>query len=581
MAGIQISGLLSNSAFDWKSVVDQLIKADSVPVTNLQNEQATNSSQVAALGQLQTNLTDLQTSLQNIRSGNLFSARVVSSDTPNTTWKSTSSNGAALGNYTFNVTQLATQAQVQGAGNVSAGISATNDVSAVTIASMNTATTITAGTFTVNGVQVSVATSGSLKTVFDAINAATGGDVTATYSSATDKITLTSASNTPIVLGAANDSSNFISAMKLFNNGAGSVTSSATLGIIKKSATLATAGLATALSGQDVSGNGSFTVNGVSISYNVNTDTVAGLLAQISSSSAGVTATYDSANNRFSLVNNSTGDFGLGLKDTTGNLLAAMGLTTAAGGAFQRGTNALYTVNNGPVLISTTNTLDSSTHGISGLGVTVNSKTVQTISVESDTGSMQNAIQDFVDKFNAVQDFVNTNTQIAITGSNVAKSVLTGNREVEGWASSLQSLAFASIPGVSKTVTKLDDLGIDFDGAALSGKLVIKNSTKLANALSQNPQDVQSYFLAPTTGFVAKMYGFLTTALQGDITQQNTLSAANKSLDDQIATLQTRLDNERTNLTNSFISMLDAQSKAQSQNTTLTNAFFSKNNNGG
>ncbi|MEN9634614.1 MAG: hypothetical protein RL077_3018, partial [Verrucomicrobiota bacterium] len=35
MAGIQVSGLLSNAAFDWKSIVDQLIEAESVPIKTL------------------------------------------------------------------------------------------------------------------------------------------------------------------------------------------------------------------------------------------------------------------------------------------------------------------------------------------------------------------------------------------------------------------------------------------------------------------------------------------------------------------------------------------------------------------
>jgi flagellar hook-associated protein 2 len=580
MAGIQISGLLSNQAFDWKSVVDQLIAADSIPVKNLQDEQATNSSQVTALGQLQTDMTDLQASLQNIRAGNLFSARIVSTDTTGSTWSSSSSDGAALGSYAFSVSQLASQAVQQGGTGVSAPLSATSDVSGLTVANLRTATAVTAGTFTVNGAQVSIATTDSLAAVFTAINTATGGDITASYDPVSDKVSLTSASSTPIVLGAANDSSNFISAMKLFNNGAATVASAATLGVVKTSATLAAAGLGAALSGQDGSGNGAFTINGVSLSYNINTDTVATILARINNSSAGVTATYDGASNRFNLTNTTTGDFGMGLADTTGNLLAAMKLTSAAGAAFTRGTNAQFTVNGGPVLTSTSNTLSSSIHGINGLSVTVNSKTTQTLTVASDTAGMQTAIQDFVAKFNQVQNDVNANTKVTITGSNVSKSVLTGNREVEGWAQQLQSLAFGSIPGVSKTVTKLDDLGIDFDGTSLNGNLVIKDSTKLANALAQNPADVQSFFLTANTGFVAKLYGFLTTSVHADITQQSNLSAANNRLAEQITTLQTRLADERTTLTNSFIAMLDAQSKAQSQNTTLTNAFFSKNSNG-
>ena len=575
MSGIQISGLVANSPFDWKSVVDQLIAADSVPVTNLQKQQTQNSSQIAALGQLQTDLSALQSSLQAIRAGNLFSKRVVSTDTSNSTWTSTSSDGATLGAYTFAVSQLASQAQTQGKTGVGAGLSATSTVSGLTLANLNTASAVTAGTFTVNGQPVTIATTDSLQAVFTAIATATGGDVTAAYNPATDKVSLTSAGGNPIVLGAANDTSNFGSVMKLYNNGTATVASAASLGIVNTGATLANAKLATVLSGQDSSGNGSFAINGVSIAYNTATDTVAAVMARINSSSAGVTATYDSANNRFAITNNSTGDFGMGLQDSTGNLLAAMGLTTAAGGVFHNGTNAQYTVNGGPVLTSTSNTLDASSHGITGFSVIVNSKTTQTLTVASDAAGMQSAIQDFVTKFNAVQNDVNADTKTTIAGSAVTRSVLTGNQEVESWANQLQTLAFAPIPGASKTVTKLDDLGIDFDGANLNGNLLIYDATKLANALTQNPADVQNFFLQANTGFVGKLYGYLTTALSSNRKVQDNLNTTNNGLGDQITTLQSRLADERVNLTNAFIAMLDAQSQSQSQSQTLTNAFFS------
>ena len=69
---------------------------------------------------------------------------------------------------------------------------------------------ITAGTFSVNGAQVAVTTSESLQDVFAAISTATGGNVTASYDPTTDKVTMASASG-PVVLGADNDSSNFLS----------------------------------------------------------------------------------------------------------------------------------------------------------------------------------------------------------------------------------------------------------------------------------------------------------------------------------------------------------------------------------
>jgi hypothetical protein len=130
---------------------------------------------------------------------------------------------------------------------------------------------------------------------------------------------------------------------------------------------------------------------------------------------------------------------------------------------------------------------------------------------------------------------------------------------------------------VTGSIQSLDSLGIGFTDT--TGQLSITNTTALANALADKPNDVQNFFLSGSNGFVAKLYGYLTNIIGSDSTQQSDLTKANSDIDSQIATLQTKLDDERTQLTNSFIAMLDAQSKAQSQNQTLTSAFFQNNNN--
>lgn len=126
--------------------------------------------------------------------------------------------------------------------------------------------------------------------VFTAISTVTGGDVTASYDNVADKVTLTSAGGS-VMHGAANDTTNFLRALKLGNNGTGSVTSSAQLGAVKLNSTIANANLTTAVPG-DVTGAGNFTVNSVQIDYNVNTDT-ASVISQINDSTAGVVASYD------------------------------------------------------------------------------------------------------------------------------------------------------------------------------------------------------------------------------------------------------------------------------------------------
>jgi flagellar hook-associated protein 2 len=575
MATIQVSGLLSNQAFDWKTVVSELIAADSIPITNLQTQQTTNTSQITALSSLQTDMTALQTSVDNLSSGGLFTERTVTSSNSNSTWQSTSAAGAALGTYAFSVQNLATQAATQGLAGVSDGLSATNVVSGLTIANMNVATPVTAGTFTVNGKQISVSTAESLQDVFNSISLATGGDVTGSYNYKTDGITLTSGSGAEVLLGANNDTSNFLSVMKLSNNASSLVSSSATLGTAVLSAPIASSDLKLPLTGLDSSGNGSLTINGVAINYNVNTDTLSTLLSKINSSTAGVTASYNSAADQFSIVNNDTGDIGMGISDTSGNLLAAMGLTTAGGGAFVHGQNAQFTINNGPPLTSASNTLDSSVTGISGFSVTVNSKTAESLQIQSNTAAMQTAIQSMITAFNQVQTDVTNDTKVTTTGGTVTPSVLTSNLQVADWASTLQNLAFGAVTGVTGSIQSLNDLGIGF--ADTSGQLSITNSTTLANALANNPQDVQNFFLAPG-GFVTAMSTGLATDQGQNATAQGNLSQANTDLGTRISAMQSQLSAEQTNLTNEFVTMLDAQSSAQSESTTLTNAFLNPNN---
>lgn len=575
MAGIQISGLLSNSAFDWKSVVDQLIQADSAPITALNAQKTANTDKTTALANLKTAFVGLQDSLQAIRANDLFAMRNVSSDTAGTTWNSNSANGAAVGSYKFDVQQLATATRLRGAADIGQGLAATNDVHGVTIASLTTASAVTAGSFTVNGQQVTVALTDSLQDVFDRIATATGNEVTGSYDATADAVTLTGAGG-EVVLGAANDTSNFLQVMKLANNGTATTASSSSLGTMQIASPLAGAGLKTAVTAVDGQGNGSFTINGVTISYNVNSDSLSAVLGRISRSGAGVAATYDAASDRVSLTNATTGDTGMSVVDSPGGLLAALGLT-GANGTLTRGKNALFTVNDGPVLSSASNTLAAGAHGITGLSVTVNSQTAQTVTVSSDTASMQSAVQTFLDKFNAVQDLVDASTKVTVNGGAVTTSVLSGNQEVQSWAAQLRSLAFDSIAGLGGTVQRLDNLGIDFDST--SGHLIIKDSDKLATALTDKPDDAQAFFLTPGTGLVSKMFTYLTKVSSLDSAQQSRLTKASGDLDDQIATLQSRLDAERTQLTNSFIQMLDAQSAAQSQNQALTNAFFKDSSN--
>jgi flagellar hook-associated protein 2 len=303
---------------------------------------------------------------------------------------------------------------------------------------------------------------------------------------------------------------------------------------------------------------------------------VGDLLSRINASDAGVTAAYDSGNDRFTLTNATTGDSGMTITDSSG-LLAALGLTTGSGGGFTHGLDAQFTVNGGSMLTSSSNTLGAAAHGIAGLTVVVNTATEQTLQVSSDSKAMGDYIADFMTKFNQVQDLIDEHTKITVTGAAVTTAVLAGNREVEAWARELRALAFEQVSGLTGDVTRLDDLGIDF--SSTTNHLTIKDADKLARALGDSADDVQDFFLTANTGLVAKMYTRLTSVISADSSQQSNLGKGNISIDEQVARLQTRLAAQREQLTTAFMKMLDAQSAAQSQNKTLTNAFSPKSSN--
>ncbi|HRE82398.1 MAG TPA: flagellar filament capping protein FliD [Opitutaceae bacterium] len=575
MAGLQLSGLASG--FDWKSLVDNLMELERTPITRLQAEKTLNDRKTSALATLNTRLAELKTASQALKDNSLFTGRSAASTQSNSNWLTNASPGAPVGNYTFNVLQLATTTRRAGSNDIGRGIAATNDVSGVTLATLPTATAVTAGKFTVNGQSVDIALSDSLEDVFDKISTATGGAVTASYNSASDKIELSSSSE--IVLGAANDTSNFLSVARLANNGSGAVSSGTALGTTSLTSPLANARLRTDITAVDGGGNGTFSINGVSLSYNVTTDSLSTIMGRINASNAGVTATYDSASDRMVLTNKVTGDTGLSISEDTGGLMNALGLSGTS--TLDRGKNARFTINGGSELTSTSNTFDAAAHGINGLSITARTATEETISVGANTSSMRSAIDAFVTKFNAVQTYIDEQTKVTSSNGKVTAALMSSNREIQDWARTLRSSAFAAVEGITGSVKRLDDLGIDFTSG--SSTLTVKDSTKLEAALLNNAADVESFFTKASSGFSAKLEAFVTnttglTGSGGSLGAQTTaLGNSSKSIDSQIAAIERQLAQRRSQLEAGFIAMETAQATLQQMQSQLTNAFSSTN----
>ena len=320
MAGTQLTGLASG--FDWRPLVDQLIAASRIPQDRLKTEKTQISQKQAALTEVTTLASGLDSALDSLKDGAGLSKRSAAFADSDTNWTAAAADGAETGEYVFNVTSLATSARIDGATNIGTALNDPN----VALASLRIATTVTAGTFSVNGVSVSVATTDTLQEVLDAISTATGGSVTAAYDAGTDRVVLSSAS--PITLGSGADTSNFLNAFRLSQNGTGTVSSGSPLGTVSRTALLSNAGFAVT-----PNPTGTFSLNGVSISYDTSVDSLQDVINRINASTAGVAASYDAVQDRMVLKSKSTGDIGITVSESPGSgtpLIEILGLTVGA-----------------------------------------------------------------------------------------------------------------------------------------------------------------------------------------------------------------------------------------------------------
>jgi flagellar hook-associated protein 2 len=556
-----ISGLASG--FDWRTFVDKMVAAEQAPETQLRADQDTLNQRKVAYGSLATELTVLRNRLEQLIKPSFFGTRLVQS-TDESVATAEAGSSTPLGQYTFSISQLATASRQEGKANLGGALSPLGDLS-IQLGQAAFAKPIKAGTFTVNGRQVTIQTTDTLQQAFDAINVATGGAVTASYDATSDKITLSGSS--PIVLGSATDTSNFLQVAKLGNNGTGTVTSTGMLGTLKIGDTLTNVGLAT--------GTGEFKINGVTISYDAATDSVATVLSRINDSTAGVTATYDTLKDRLVLTSEVTGDIGISLEDVTGTFLQSAGLTEAGGGALKRGQDLLYTINNGEQLTSHSNTITEDSSSVTGLSVTGIKPGTVTISVGSDTETLKTELNNFIDQYNKVQSLIETQTASSTDSKGVVTAgVLANDGDADDIASQLRRIINTANPALSGIFTRLEDLGISSNG--YDNKISLTDETKLDEALSTSLSAVQGLFADATNGLAAKLDAFLEKTVGEDgslIKKQDTLTKQAGDIDTQIADLEKIIQADRDRMLSSFYALETTQARLNQQLAYLLKTF--------
>ena len=559
--GVTIAGTFSG--LNVSSIISTIIAADSIPITNLQSEDTTLTNNSSDLGSLGTSLGNLSVALQGLNSPTLFGTKAAT--VSNTAVGSASVDStAASGTLSVNITQLATPSVLLGG--VAGGSFA--DAKLTAPPAGNTAITtvldesnVDGQTFTINGKQITLASTdvlddgdpNSTSSVIGKINNS-GAGVTASYDSTTGAITLSSSS--PVILGSAADTSDFLQQAELFTNGTNSVTSSVGIGRIDPNADLATAGLHT------VPTAGTFNINGVPITYNAG-DSLTAVINNINNSSAGVTAVYDSYEDQIVLSSSQRGPQNIAVTDGTSNLGSALRLTSSDS-SLQVGNSTLFTVgNSSTVRQSNSNVISGSALGATGVTFTATSTGSAQITVAPDATTIAAAINAFVTQYNSTQNVISSYTSVNTSDPAQSGSLAT-DTNLTFLAPELRQVTSGSVNNTA-TIRMLSDLGIDTN--ANDNTLTQVDTTKLQAALTNDPNDVKALFDDPTSGLtttVQSVLGAYNDSLNGVIiNEQNEIKSEISFNQAQITRMQEQITNEQTTLEAEFAALDQIQSTAQ------------------
>jgi flagellar hook-associated protein 2 len=575
------------SGLNVSSIIQAIIAADSIPITNLQTEDTTLNSTSDTLGALGTSLGTLSTQLQALTPSLLSSQTATVSNTSVGSASVDSSDPAAPGTITLNVTQVASPTVLTGGS--STGAFADTKLTAPPAGTTLVSTALNESSvngefFTINGKQITLSSSdviddgnpNSTNSVVGLINNS-GAGVTASYNSTTGQISLSSSS--PILLGSSADTSDFLQQAQLFNNGTDAVTSSTGLGRIDPSADLATAGLRTPLTA------GTFTINGVPITYNSG-DSLNTLISNINSSGAGVTASYDAYEDQMVLTSNQSGPQSITVADGTGNIAAALRLTSSDS-QMQEGKPTLFTLGNSTtVRESNSNVINGTELGAAGVTFTATGTGTTQITVAADVTTIAAAINAFVAQYNTTQELIGTdtseNTSAATSTSDTVQSgPLASDMNFTFLAPQLREVTSGEV-STTATIRMLSDLGIDTN--ANDNTLTQVNTTDLQNALTNNLPQVIALFDDPTTGLTNTVQNVISSyndSLNGVIVdEQNNMKQEVTFNQSQITRMQQQIAVEQTNLENEFAALDSIEGDNQALSGILNGSSSSSSSSG-
>lgn len=253
----------------------------------------------------------------------------------------------------------------------------------------------------------------------------------------------------------------------------------------------------------------SFTANAdksdITIDITSSNNTLAGIRDAINAKNASVSASIvnDGTGNRLVITSKDTGEVNslkISVADDDGNNTDTGGLSALAYDPLASSNNmtqmtaaknALLTVD-GMSISKASNTVSDVIQGVTLTLKTVTSAS-NTLSVGTDTDTIQSSVQSFVDAYNALNTSMRNLTKFVSAGS-TSNGALLGDSTARNIMVKLKSMLSASSP-TATTYKTLSDIGVSMGS---DGSLSL-DSTKLQKAITNNVGDVAKLFSPSAT----------------------------------------------------------------------------------
>lgn len=577
-----------NTSSSFNLLVNQFMALERRPLSSLNTKKTGLNSSLTIYSDLKTKLSDLLTAardLSNSTTSSIYNSRTSSSSDETKVIASVDSN-AATGAFQIRVKQLAAGASIQSTAELitkSATKSASKVAPGTGIIDVSKSFTDAGfentpdGAVTINGQTFTLSNYSTIQSFMDAVNTDVTANANIYYNKTEDKFTIEQKSAATDLVISDTGTNPFLTQAKIT---VGTYTGNGNTGI-QSDVLLSKANFDSMLTS---TATGSFKINGVSITYNTDTDTLDNVISKINSSTANVNAFYDSSLDKVIIKSKATGSTdSITLLDVSGNLLNTLKLS---GATQTNGADALFTINSSATadqIAKSTNTftINGITYTLKNTNVTdYTDNTYTAVTVKQDTSSIQSKITGFLDTFNAVTEYIKDKSSVNI--STKTRGPLAGNTTFTSLRSQLFQKLSEQISGItSGNPDYLNEIGITI---STNLKASLSDTTKFNNAIASNYKTVENLFNS-TNGVAKKIETILKPFVEGSSSNRssiidetkNVISKQITDIDTRIANMENRLSIKENLYRQQLYKMQDLLNIAVlqgSQITSLTNSYY-------